>query len=263
MCRNRTIVAGKGVVRAYKFGNGAFPVPAREYEAGPYRLRSGADAVWPPPARAYGGPVENRFKRAREIGLVALRLAVPVLLLLTLLGAVYLYADAVLPAAMLPLQGAPLTISDLVLPSCWTIIHLTNRRYGPGYAFAHLAATMVLALLVALINPGGIDDWLPALPSLSWRAVLAFFAAFAIANFVAIVFFDAARGPRWWSAPLAASAAAAFVFSGLYYPAAFGAAAAPSGVMHFMLFMGEGVLLLVPYCLLRPAMRPLDGRNGY
>jgi hypothetical protein len=28
-------------------------------------------------------------------------------------------------------------------------------------------------------------------------------------------------------------------------------------------FFGESILLLVPYYLLRPAMRPLSGMNGY
>jgi hypothetical protein len=34
-------------------------------------------------------------------------------------------------------------------------------------------------------------------------------------------------------------------------------------LVHFTLFFIESVLLLVPYSLLRPAMRPLHGMNGY
>jgi hypothetical protein len=249
-----------GILRAYKIENGALPLPARDQAPGAYRLRRGEDAAWPPAGRAYGGEVESDWKRALELGVIAVKLLVPVLLLLTLLLAVYLYADALIPARMA--AGVTLTIADLVLPGCWTIIHLTNRRYGPAHAFAQLAAGFVMAALVALVNPGDIDNWLPDLPTLTWRAVLAFFAAFGIANFVAIVVFDAARGTRWWSAPLAASAAAAFVYSGLYYALAFGGQPL-NALAHFIVYLAEGVGLLLPYCLLRPAMRPLNGMNGF
>jgi uncharacterized PurR-regulated membrane protein YhhQ (DUF165 family) len=247
-------------LQAYKIENGA----VRALGAGPYRLNPGQDAAWPPAERAYGGDVETPWERARAAVFLLLKLLVPVLLLLTLLLAVYLYADAVIAAGRLPVwgRGVTITIADLVLPGCWTIIHLTNRRYGPAYAFAQLAAGVFVAALTALINPGDIDHWLPPLPALTWRGVLAFFAAFIVANFVAIVAFDAARGPRWWSAPLAASAVAAFVFSGVYYPLAFGDAPR-SALVHLLLYLAEGVALLAPYCLLRPAMRPLNGMNGF
>lgn len=247
-------------MQAYKIENGA----VRALGAGPYRLNPGKDAAWPPAERAYGGDVETPWERGRAGAFLILKLLVPVLLLLTLLLAVYLYADAVIAAGRLAglARGVTVTIADLVLPGCWTIIHLTNRRYGPATAFAQLAAGVFLAALIALINPGDIDSWLPAMPSLTWRAVLAFFTAFIMANFVAIVAFDAARGPRWWSAPLVASAVAAFVFSGLYYPLAFGDAPR-SALVHFLLYLAEGVALLAPYSLLRPAMRPLYGMNGF
>jgi uncharacterized PurR-regulated membrane protein YhhQ (DUF165 family) len=244
-----------GIVRAYKVENGTLPAPMAA-AAGSYRVNPGKDAVWPPVGRAYGGEVEPPLKKARALGLLVLRLLVPVLLLLTLLLAVYLYADAMIAT---PLKSMTLTIADLVLPGCWTIIHLTNRRYGPAHAFAQLAAGFVLAGLVALLNPGDIDHWLPPLTWLTTRAVL---AAFAIANFVAIVVFDAARGPRWWTAPLAASTVAALVYAGIYYPLAFGAEPL-NAVAHFLLWTAEGAALLLPYCLLRPAMRPLNGMNGF
>ena len=79
---------------------------------------------------------------------------------------------------------------------------------------------------------------------------------------MAIVTFDATRGPRWWSAPLAASLVAAFVYSGLYYPLAFGMLGM-AALAHFILFLGVSGALLLPYWLLRPAMRPLPGMNGY
>jgi uncharacterized PurR-regulated membrane protein YhhQ (DUF165 family) len=233
--------------------------------AGSCRLNAAQDAVWPPSARAYGGRIENPWKRPLALALLILQLTVPVLLFFTLLAAIYLFADANLPAGLLPgfLHNASLTVGDLVLPGCWTILHLTNRRYGPEHALGQLAAALGLAVLVALINPGDVDTWLPVLPSLTPRAIWAFAAAFTIANLVAIIIFDAARGPNWWSAPLIASSTAALVFCLIYYPAAFGIGSPLNMLVHLLLFLIVGVALLGPYWLLRPAMRPLNGMNGF
>ncbi len=234
-----------------------------------YAARHADDPVWPPPIRAYGGPTElTRWEKAAILGLAAVRLVIPVSLLLVLLGAAYLYADALFPFGGMPapIRDAGLGISDLILPGCWYTIHLTNRRYGPGYAFAHLLAALVVGLLVILINPSNIDQLVVTMPAITGRTVFSFGAAFLAANFVAITFFDAARGPRWWSAPLVASLAASFVFSLIYYPAAFAGVTeswTDSAIAHFAVFAGMSVLLLAPYWLLRATMRPLNGRNGY
>src|SRR5665213_1459934 len=92
MSRNRTIAAGKGVVRAYKVEDGALPVLLRT--PAPARPRQGEDAAWPPAGRAYGGEVDGPWSRAFALGMLPLKLLVPVLLLLTVMRAVYLYADA-------------------------------------------------------------------------------------------------------------------------------------------------------------------------
>jgi hypothetical protein len=245
------------------------PIAALEADEGPYRLRRAGDAEWPPRDRAYGGEAESLWRTFRGPLLAAARLALPVLMLATLLGAGYLYTDALLflPSAPVLVQKALLTISDLVLPIACYAVHLTNRRLGAQFAFAQLVAGMVLIGLVALINPYDVDNWIIASPLVSLRALSAFCVSFFLANFAAIVIFDGARGPRWWPAPLMASFAASLVFSVIYYPAAFAGAAqlawADSAVVHFALFFGESILLLVPYWLLRPAMRPIDGLNGY
>jgi uncharacterized PurR-regulated membrane protein YhhQ (DUF165 family) len=256
-------------VKAYDYQNGAHRVLALQAEDVSSGLRRGDDAVWPPHERAYGGPPEGMRQRIAGPTLVVARLIVPVALLITLLGAAYLFTDAllVLPDAPRSVQNALLARSDLILPMAWYAIHLCNRRYGAAYAFAQLLVGLGIVALVALINPGDINNWINNSPMLSLRAMLAFGASFLFANFIAIIFFDAARGPRWWTAPLAASFAASLVFSAVYYPAAFaGADHLPwtdSALVHFIVFFGESILLLVPYYLLRPAMRPLNGMNGY
>ena len=256
-------------MKAYDYQNGAHRVLALQAEDVSNGLRRGDDAVWPPQTRAYGGPPDGMRQRIAGPALIAARLIMPVLLLITLLGAAYLFTDAllVLPDAPRSVQNALLARSDLVLPMAWYAIHLCNRRYGAAYAFAQLLVGLGIVALVVLLNPGGINSWINSTPLLSLRTMLAFGASFLFANFIAIIFFDAARGPRWWTAPLAASFAASLVFSAVYYPAAFaGADHLPwtdSALVHFIVFFGESILLLVPYYLLRPAMRPLSGMNGY
>jgi uncharacterized PurR-regulated membrane protein YhhQ (DUF165 family) len=243
-------------------------VAALEADYGPYRLRQGGDAVWPPVERAYGGPFQDNWHKAVPVLMAAAKLIVPVLLTLVLLGAAYLYADAVLPEAWLPqgLHGSLLTISDLVLPCTWLSIHLTNRRYGPAYAFAHLAAALALGLAIILVNPYDLDNWVNAFPALTARNVLCFGIAFFLANFVGLTVFDGARGARWWTAPLMGMLSASLVFSLVYYPAALAGIYAgwvQAALSHLLLFGAASVLLLSPYFLLRPAMRPLGGLNGY
>ncbi len=258
-------------MRAYDFRNGAHraPIAALEADEGPYRLRHEQDAVWPPKCRAYGGVATDWHKRMERPVRIASRLLLPVILLIVLLGSAYLFTDdfLLLPNASRLIQNAMLATSDLILPVAWYSLHLTNRRYGAPYAFGQLIAGLGVIIAVALINPGDIANWINMTPALSWRAMTAFGASFLFANFIAITFFDAWRGPRWWTAPLAASFAASLVFSAVYYPAAFAGgqevAWADSALVHFGVFFAESVLLLVPYSLLRPAMRPLHGMNGY
>jgi uncharacterized PurR-regulated membrane protein YhhQ (DUF165 family) len=244
------------------------PIAAMEADEGPYRLRRDQDAVWPPKDRAYGGELESLRLRLERPVRITTRLMLPVMLFVTLLGAAYLYTDAVLTLSGAPVfvQNALLTISDLILPMAWMVLHLTNRRYGAPYAFGQLLAGVGIVALVALANPGDIANWIDS-PLLGMRSVLAFGMAFVLANAVGATFFDAARGPRWWTAPLWASFATALLFSLIYYPAAFAGNGQTfwldSALVHFAVFFGESVLLLLPYHLLRPAMRPLHGMNGY
>jgi uncharacterized PurR-regulated membrane protein YhhQ (DUF165 family) len=258
-------------LRAYDFRHGAHraPIAALEADEGPYRLRHEQDAVWPPRGRAYGGDAPDLRARLSRPLRIASRLALPVILLIVLLGSAYLFTDALLllPEAPRAVQNAMLAISDLILPVAWFALHLTNRRYGAPYAFGQLAAGVGVIVLAALLNPGDIDNWINMTPALSWRAMAAFGVSFLFATVIAIIFFDAWRGPRWWTAPLAASFAASLVFSAVYYPAAFAGgheiAWTDSALVHFGVFFAESLALLLPYHLLRPAMRPLHGMNGY
>jgi uncharacterized PurR-regulated membrane protein YhhQ (DUF165 family) len=255
-------VAKDGLLKAYEYRS-------INAEDALHAARHSDDPIWPHPVRAYGGPTETtHWQLAAKLALAAGRLLIPVSLLLVLLGAAYLYSDDLLPLQWAPasFRNAGLATGDLILPGCWYCIQLTNRRYGSGYALAHLLAAMVVGLGVIVINPGSIDERVITMPAITGRAVLSFGAAFVGANLVGITFFEAARGPRWATAPLMASTAASYVFSAIYYPAAFAGVYerwTDSAIAHLVVFADMSVLLLVPYWLLRPAMRPTNGMNGY
>ena len=231
-------------------------------------VRLPGTAIWPPKERAYGGEAPNLLRRYRQPLLVVARLILPVLLLTVLLGAGFLYSDALLllPDAPSWLRNGDLSMSDLILPMAWTAIQLTNRRHGANYAFAQLVAGLCLLVLIVALNPYDVNSMVALTPALSARALVSFGVAFLMANFIGITLFEAVRGPEWWPQPLVGSFAVSLVFSLFYYPAAFagqGADWAGSGLAHFAVFFGESLFLLLPYYLLRPAMRPLYGMNGY
>src|SRR5262249_55324306 len=113
MYRAGTGPGGVGcLLRIDLFRNGAAPMP-RTNCAPPRSYAREDDAVWPPVTRAYGGPVAVRWPLAQRAGMATLRLSLPVALTMVLLGAVYLYADALLPMSGQPalVRGAGLAVS--------------------------------------------------------------------------------------------------------------------------------------------------------
>ncbi len=225
-------------------------------------------AVWPPKERAYGGEMPSLRRRYRDQLPVAGRLFLPVILLTVLLGASFLYSDAVLLVPDAPgwLQRGNLTMSDLILPMGLITIYLTNRRYGPNYAFAQLLLGLCLLAAIVMADPYGVNDLVASTPVLSGRALMSFGIFFLLANFIGILVFEAVRGPEWWPPPLMGSFAVSLIFCLSYYPAVYAghdANWAWTCVAHLAVFIGESLLLLFPDFLLRPAMRPLHGMNGY
>jgi uncharacterized PurR-regulated membrane protein YhhQ (DUF165 family) len=216
-----------------------------------------------------------RFRHAVKLSIVQLvNILLPVLVLVTLLGAIYLYSDAKLDSdpnlawarELLASFSATLWRSDLVLPVAFFSINLTSRRYGYNYALAQLAIGLALCLIAGLTKPGNLGDWGITSPSVTSRNVASFTVAFTFASLFGIALFEAGRGPRWWLSPLLSSLGTSLLFAIIYYPAAFSGTQVDwfsSSVAHFVVFFTESVLLLIPYCLLRPAMRPIGGLNGY
>jgi uncharacterized PurR-regulated membrane protein YhhQ (DUF165 family) len=194
---------------------------------------------------------------------VIVRLVLPVLLLLSIMSASYMYGDIRIPEISI----APwLTLGHALLVLPFFAVMLTNRRYGPAYALAQVVVAMGIIGSATVASAADVASLVPTVAAVPERVVIAFACAFFVANFTAIVAFDAARGPRWWTAPLFGSIAAALFFAVVFYPAAFlGTTVDWTGQMtvHGGVLAGAGVAMLLPYWMLRATVPPLPGYNGY
>lgn len=255
---------GVGKVRAYKQD----VVPGRvgglhmgSEDRGLYRLRTASDA---PYMGAYGYGRRESF--AHKLGTavaLAMRLAVSVAILLAWSAGIYLYRDT--PVSLFG-DDAWLTLSHLLVPVGFFCIFLTNRRYGPAYAFAQVVLTAIAIVAWVVFARPLIDALLPLDTIPSVREAAAFAAAFFAASFVSIVVFDGTRGPSWWTAPLFGFLSAAIVFASVYFACLEGGSDTPwvhSAVEYMGALAGVGILLLIPFWMLRSMVRPMSGFGGY
>ena len=177
----------------------------------------------------------------------------------------YLYMDTTLPT-FADAGVRWLTVSHLLLPVAFLSVHLTNRRYGPSYAFAQVVLSFAALAAATIFGSKAIMMFLPEAVVPSVRFVAAFGGAFFVASFIGIIAFDGARGPRWWTAPLTGSVVASLVFAPIFYAAAFAGTPTPwfahMGI-HAGLLIGGAILALIPYWLLRRIVQPLPGFGGY
>lgn len=248
--------AGGREVVSSRMAAGNFESPAY------YRLRSAADASWPS-QMAYGRR-EGFWYTIGSGTRAAARLIAPVTVLLLAFVAVYLYLDT--PVAVLSGSDAGwLTMGHLLVPVCFLSVHLTNRRYGPSYAFAQVVLALAVAVAFIMFAVPRLADFVPFKIVPEMRLAFAFGGAFLGASFLSIVVFDGARGPRWWVAPLLGLVSSAVLFCLIYYPAAYAGVTSWTGRMltHMELLAGIAVLLLIPYWSLRGIVRPLPGFGGY
>lgn len=237
-------------------GAGAFSNTA---DAGTQRLRRRAAGLRY--ARADGAP-SGGWQAVQGLA----RLVFPVLLLATAGAAAFLYGDE--PARWLgnaDVGGNPFASGVLALPATFFIVHLTNRRYGAGYAFAQVlltAALVVGAMLymgddLTLLHPGALPES---------RLVAAFGGGLFAAQLVSIFMFDRLRGPRWWQAPFFASLFGGIVLGLVAFPAAYAGTDAlwtQPMVTYIGVSAAAALVLIVPYWMLRSLVEPLSGFGGY
>ena len=229
---------------------------------GPYRLRSAAAVQWQAAGYRPGfGLGEQLAGAVVAVG----RSILPVLFLTLTIGSIYLYLDHPAFAAWAANLNW-LKVSHLLVPVAYFTVHVTNRRYGPSYAFAQLVLSFLLCAVIVVFLPDLARDLVPARAVPSVREVAAFVAAFVGAGFFAIVAFDGARGPRWWTAPLIGSLVAAVTFALFFYPLAYAATDVhwPERMLvHSGLLVAAAFAGLFPFWMLRDAIPPLPGFGGY
>ncbi len=194
------------------------------------------------------------------------RLVFPVLLLTTIGAAAFIYGDA--PAGWLgnlDVDGQPFCTGLLSLPLTLFVVHLTNRRYGAGYAFAqvYLATAVVLAAIFYMRDDLALlrDRALPDL-----RLAAAFGGGLFLAQIVSIFVFDRLRGPLWWQAPLFSSLFGGIVLGVVAYSGTYadtGAVWCEPMMAYIAVSAAVAVGLLAPYWMLRSLVEPLSGFGGY
>jgi uncharacterized PurR-regulated membrane protein YhhQ (DUF165 family) len=160
-------------------------------------------------------------------------------------------------------SSAWLSLGALAVPLSFFAVHLANRRYGPAIAAGQALVAWLAVAGVSVLYSLSLGFELGAN---GVRVALALPVSLLLAQLVAVVSFDAARSIRWWNAPLVASIWACVVFAVTFYPAAYLGSEGP-WFSHLTEYLAVSllisVLLLVPYWIARPMVRPLPGLAGY
>ena len=240
-----------------------FRIAAGVADRGSYRLHAASDMTW------QGGAYYGHRSFGQKLGsalLAVARIVIPVLALLAGIAAIYLYRDTPLPLFVDGVGVPWLTASDLIIPAAFFAVFLTNRRYGPAYAFAQVIIASIAVTVLAIFARDLVLDAFPPETVPPMREAAAFGAAFFVAAFVSIIAFDGARGAYWWTAPLFGFLAAAIVYPLVFFPVRYmgtDTAWLTHALEYMGLMAGEGVLLLIPFWLMRRAVPPMSGFGGY
>lgn len=211
------------------------------------------------PQTDFLGPIGHTFT-------AALRLVVPVLLLITVGAAAFLYSsEQEAWLGNIDVGGKLLSLGLVLLPLTFFVVHLTNRRYGAGYAIAQIFSAWMLVFGTLPYTKNDLTMLLGgALPDM--RLVVAFGFGLLIAQIVSIFVFDRLRGPHWWQAPLFASVLGEVAMCLVAYPLAYaGTGIAWTNPMfdYMGVLAAAAVVMVVPYWLLRSVVPPLSGFGGY
>jgi len=143
-----------------------------------------------------------------------------------------------------------LTWGAFTYPVAFLVTDLTNRTLGPRAARLVNAAGFALAVALSLL--------------VDWRIALASGTAFLTAQLLDVAIFDRLRQARWWKAPLVSSTLSSVVDTALFFSIAFAGTGTPWtqwALGDFGAKMAMAALMLVPFRLLMPALRPQVARN--
>lgn len=147
------------------------------------------------------------------------------------------------------------------IPTSFFAIQLTSRRYGSEIAFLQIVSAWTFVVLAMLFLPE-----LYGAGTFPLRHTISLAIALLVAHNAAAIVFDGARCIRWWQAPLLSGLWASFAFAILFYPLALIGSAQnwfDPLLVHLGILLAESSLLLIPYWMLRPLIRPRAGYSGY
>lgn len=219
--------------------------------------------------------------RHRESGVVVFfrtlgRLLLPVALLLAVMAGAFVATgfpitqlDPYVPEFP-PSQW--LTWGHVGMAASFFAVSLANRRYGLGIATGQILVSWAIMGAVVAASKFYPFPKIEMVPEISWamlppfRILSAFVGALLLAQLLSALVFDRTRGILWWQAPLYAGLWGAIIFVGAFYPAAYYGTSEPylnRMMIHLGLLAAAAFVLVIPYWIMRPMVRPLPGFGGY
>lgn len=153
------------------------------------------------------------------------------------------------------------------VPVVFLITNLVNRRFGEGYALAHVLVSSAIAAAVTLaVMAGYVSLSPPYVHAPPLRVASSFFAALVLGQLAGVYVFDRTRGVAWWNAPAYGALTSSFVAMPLFYCVAY-IGTGWDWVHHLSIDLGLKSLasfaLLIPYFLLRRIVPPRPGLGGF
>jgi hypothetical protein len=217
----------------------------------------------------YGHQHHDEPGALAQAAVAVMRLLFPVTAYVAALGAAWTWASV--PAAWADAWAPGLTPSawltqgHVLLALAFFLNNLVSRRYGFDLAVWHVLVSWIVLGLAVLASLMRLHPQLPAVVLPAPVVAAAFAGGLILGHVVAAFVFDRTRGIHWWTAPLWASVIGGLIFVAVYFGLAqpggaewLGRAGVAAAVMTVM-----AVLLLVPYFVLRPVIRPLPGFGGF
>ncbi len=158
-----------------------------------------------------------------------------------------------------------MSLGHLTLALVFFAVTLTNRAHGPTRAFFHVifAWAIMVGLLGFASSIYGLDTVRAEL--MPTKVMAAFLGALFAGHIAAIVTFDWQRGVPWWKAPLLSAFIGPLVFVLIFYPLGHAGMDVPWASwmwMHFLAMAFVGLVMLVPYAMLRKMIKPEPGLGG-
>ncbi len=154
----------------------------------------------------------------------------------------------------------------LVLTVSFLVINLLNRAKGPGFTAAFIVVGwLVIGGAVAVFLRQMAPADLPAGPLPEPRALLAFCAALFAGHMVTVATFHLTRGVHWWTGPFWGTLTGGVVFT-LIFQIGTHAGITPHWparlTAHLVVHAAAAMVLLIPYFIARPIVKPQPGFGG-